>query len=111
MLPHHGGLIVEYVGMPDLPDYMEGIRHKERVYAANGLPALFLYPDDLRGPGSPEVIERRIYAATSQRRLPPCRAKTYATPPPSPPPFHLRLLSGTCHRTPSGCTYRAHFPH
>jgi hypothetical protein len=62
-LPHHGGLIVEYAGMPDRPDYMEGIRHKERVYAANGLRALFLYPDDLRGPGWPESAIRRIVSA------------------------------------------------
>jgi len=63
VLPHHGGLIVEYAGMPDLPDYMEGIRHKERVYAANCLQALFLYPDDLHGPRWPEKALVQIHRA------------------------------------------------
>ena len=44
--------------MPDKPDYMDGVRHKERVFDANGVPAVFLYPRDLRGPKWPErVIE------------------------------------------------------
>ena len=29
MLPSYGNLVVEYAGMPDRPDYMAGIRHKE----------------------------------------------------------------------------------
>ena len=65
-LPHHGGLIVEYAGMPDVPAYMQGIRHKERVYAANGLRALFLYPGGLRGPRWTEAVARRIYTTAFQ---------------------------------------------
>ena len=49
-LPTCGGLIVEYAGMPDVPGYMQGVRHKERVYAGNRMPALFLYPRNLRWP-------------------------------------------------------------
>jgi len=41
-LPTYDGLIVEYAGMPEIPEYMAGIRHKKRVYRANGLPAVFL---------------------------------------------------------------------
>ena len=64
-LPTYGGLILEYAGMPDVPDYMEGIRHKVRVYAANGLPALFLYPGDLQGPRWPERVVDTIRRAGS----------------------------------------------
>ena len=38
-LPYHNDLIVEYAGMPDRPDYMEGIRHKQIAYRDNHLPA------------------------------------------------------------------------
>jgi hypothetical protein len=62
-LPHHDGLIVEYAGMPDVPAYMAGVRHKERAYDYNGVPALFLYPTDLTGPRWPEKVIERIKAA------------------------------------------------
>ena len=66
VLPHHDGLIVEYAGMPDKPDYMAGIRHKERVYAYNGVPALFIYPVDLTGPRWPEKVIEKVQAAYSE---------------------------------------------
>jgi hypothetical protein len=59
-LPNYGNLIVEYAGMPDRPDYMAGVRHKEAAYAANGVPALFIYPVDLAGPVWPQQVVRRI---------------------------------------------------
>ena len=40
----YGGLVVEYAGMPEMEDYMRGIRHKEQVYRGNGIEAVFLYP-------------------------------------------------------------------
>jgi len=43
-------------------------RHKRGVYAANGIPAMFLCPGDLCRPGWAESVTRRIYDATSQRR-------------------------------------------
>ena len=49
-LPHHGGLIVEYAGMMNCCDYRDGIGHKQQVFADNGVPAVFLYPEDLYGP-------------------------------------------------------------
>lgn len=61
-LPAYGGLIVEYAGMPDVPDYMAGIRHKRRVFEANGIQAVFLYPEDLRGPRWEEEAIARIDA-------------------------------------------------
>ncbi len=60
------GLVLEYAGMPDRPDYMAGIRKKERVYAQNNVPAVFVYPQDLRGPSWPaQVVEqiRGVYHA------------------------------------------------
>lgn len=50
------GLVLEYAGMPDRGDYMAGIRKKEQVYARNNVPALFLYPQDLRGPSWPARV-------------------------------------------------------
>jgi hypothetical protein len=55
-LPEHGRLIVEYAGMPDVPDYLAGIRHKQEAYAANGIAAIFVYPQDLRGTNWPERL-------------------------------------------------------
>lgn len=54
------GLVLEYAGMPDRPDYMAGIRKKERVYAQNNIPAVFLYPQDLRGRHWPTQVVERI---------------------------------------------------
>ena len=65
-LAAYGGLILEYAGMPDVPDYMRGIRHKEQAYAQNCVQALFLYPDDLCGPGWPERVVKRIRRAGQQ---------------------------------------------
>jgi hypothetical protein len=48
-LPTYGGLVVEYAGMMDVPDYAAGIEHKIAAYDANEIPAVFVYPEDLRG--------------------------------------------------------------
>ncbi len=81
-LPTYDGLIVEYAGMPDIPEYTVGIRYKERAYRANDIPAMFVYPDDLTGPDWPERILEGIavksvwydsftrYPATSGVQLP-----------------------------------------
>ena len=61
-----------YAGMPDIADYMQGIEHKQQVYRANSLPAVFLYPADLRGPNWPEkVVDQILHAVEPQRRTPP----------------------------------------
>ena len=63
-LPTYGGLIVEYAGMPDVPEYREGIRHKHHVYQANRIPAAFIYPGDLHGPQwQQRILHRLQYAA------------------------------------------------
>ena len=62
-LPGYNGLIVEYAGMPDVQEYMAGIRHKSRVYAANGIPAVFVYPYDIQGPNWPEKVVGQIERA------------------------------------------------
>ena len=67
-LMQHEGLIIEYAGMPDVPDYRDGIRHKRQVYEANQIPAVFLYPQDLSGPDWPERVIERIDRAARQAR-------------------------------------------
>jgi hypothetical protein len=62
-LPQYGGLVIEYAGMMDVPDYAAGIQHKQRVYAANAIPALFVYPQDLTGRDWPRRLVDRIYQA------------------------------------------------
>jgi len=62
-LPTYSSLIVEYAGMPDRPDYMRGIRQKQRVYQANEIPAVFVYPENLKGPRWPERVLERISRA------------------------------------------------
>ena len=59
-LPTYGNLIVEYAGMPDRPDYMAGIRHKQAAYHSNGVPAVFVYPRDLTGRTWPQMTVARI---------------------------------------------------
>jgi hypothetical protein len=78
-LPDYGGLIVEYAGMPDRPEYMAGIRHKQKVYAANGVPAVFVYPDDLRAREWPEEVIARIgsYRPDQKMILPYDAGQTY----------------------------------
>jgi hypothetical protein len=60
-LPGHGGLILEYAGMMDRFDYATGIDLKRRVYAANNMPAMFVYPGDLRGPSWPDRLAARLH--------------------------------------------------
>ena len=67
-LPKYKGLIVEYAGMPDIPEYMAGIRHKQRAYGANNKPALFIYPDDLKGSHWPERVVNWIVDASARYR-------------------------------------------
>ena len=43
------GMLIEYFGRPDDPHYAAGMAKKKTVYDANGLSALMLKPDDLRG--------------------------------------------------------------
>ena len=66
-LPTYNGLIIEYAGMPDLPGYAAGIQHKMRVYAANGISAVFVYPEDVKGPSWPERVMERVRQAAKPR--------------------------------------------
>ncbi len=72
-LPNRNGTIVEYAGMPDVPEYMQGVRHKQRTYEANGIPAMFVYPNDLTGPDWPGRLMERIYSEGK-------RDKNFGTP-------------------------------
>lgn len=76
-LPTYGGLILEYAGMPDVPEYLQGIRHKQHVYRANRIPAVFIYPDDLHGPQWPQhLLDRLAYTADRES----CRYGTFTEP-------------------------------
>ena len=72
-LPTYNGLIVEYAGMPDIPDYMAGVRRKKSVYRANGMPALFIYPKDISGYRWPQKVMTRIADTASAY----CQPKRY----------------------------------
>jgi hypothetical protein len=65
-LPSYAGLIVEYAGMPDKPEYMAGIRHKQRVYKDNEIPAMFVFPDELTGPDWPKLLYEKLQQETNQ---------------------------------------------
>lgn len=62
-LPQHNGLVVEYAGMMDVPDYARGIAHKQQAFAANSIVAHFVYPWDLREPNWPDQLVERLGAA------------------------------------------------
>lgn len=70
-LPTYDGLIIEYAGMMDRPDYAAGIRHKAATYARNGIPALFVYPMDLQERDWRERTIERIRQAPSPSYGPP----------------------------------------
>jgi hypothetical protein len=72
-LPEQGWLIVEYAGMPDVPDYAAGIQHKKQVYRENGLSAIFILPTDLRGQGWPSKALDYIQSAYSSTQQDLCR--------------------------------------
>lgn len=59
-LPQHNGIVVEYAGMMDIPDYARGIAHKQQAFAANAIPVLFVYPEDLVKPGWAQNLVERI---------------------------------------------------
>jgi hypothetical protein len=62
-LPQYAWLLVEYAGMPDRPDYMAGIRHKQAAFQNNGIPAVFIYPQDLQGGDWPTQVHQKIVGA------------------------------------------------
>jgi len=65
-VPSLNSLVIEHAGMPHVPAYMVGIRRKQRVYCANEIPRLFVYPEQLQGPNWPEKLVEGIYEAGRQ---------------------------------------------
>lgn len=63
--------------MMDVPAYAAGIRHKAGVYAANGNPALFVYPSDLHRPRWPQRLIARIRTAGEHARGAYARGPSY----------------------------------
>ena len=86
-LPTYGNMVVEYAGMMDVPDYAAGIQHKSRAYARNGIPAMFVYPQDISGRDWPAALMAKIYQAyretVRRHRIPgmnPPQNATYSHP-------------------------------
>ena len=52
------GILVEYCGVKDNAGYDAGMRKKQAVYESNGLTAVMLTPDDLRGNWPGKVLGR-----------------------------------------------------
>lgn len=52
------GIVTEYGGRLDSPDYAAQWGHKQHVYAANGIDALMLTPADLRGDWPNRLLDR-----------------------------------------------------
>ena len=100
-LPGYGGLILEYAGMMDIPDYAAGIRHKRRAYARNERQVLFVYPRDLRGQEWPERLMQRIQRARTFRGYPTYGFRTYRRR----PAYAPRVLRRTPYRTIGRQTY------
>jgi hypothetical protein len=55
----------------DVPDYAAGIRHKTDVYRANGVPAVFVYTEDLAQPCWPDAVIKVIRRTFSGCTKPP----------------------------------------
>jgi hypothetical protein len=48
------------------PGHCQGILHKQHAYRVNRIPALFVYPADLRGPAWPARLIKRVYHAAAR---------------------------------------------
>ena len=60
------GILIEYFGMRDRPDYEAGIRKKQAVYERNGLKAVVLRPEGLSG-NWPERVLSEIEGILAER--------------------------------------------
>lgn len=60
------GIFIEYAGLVDRPEYAASLAHKQEVYRHNGLTALLLDRDDLRG-NWPDWILGRIEDVLADR--------------------------------------------
>jgi len=57
VLPEYG-MLIEYFGRPEDPAYATGMARKELAYGENGLAALFVSPEDLRGNWPDRILEQ-----------------------------------------------------
>lgn len=65
-LPTYNGLVIEYAGMKGVPSQAPLIAQRQQTYAANAVPAVFMYPEDLAAPDWPDELTRRIEQAAYQ---------------------------------------------
>lgn len=61
-LPSYGGSVIEYAGNVDKQES----EHKQQVYRANEIPAVFMYPNDLADPKLAEQLFQLMYEATKK---------------------------------------------
>ena len=59
-LPTYNGLLVEYADERPTADRESTIQRQKRVYHANDIPAVFVYPMDLAKPNADEKLYERI---------------------------------------------------
>jgi hypothetical protein len=62
-LREHNSLVIECAHGPDRQQYMREAHTRQQVYKANGVPALYVYPADLTGPGWSGRLADRIHEA------------------------------------------------
>ena len=80
-VPGNERIIVEYAGMPDVPEYRVSLAYKRNVYQANGVKAMFIYPSDLRGAyWTDRVADRILAAAGGYRNFKRYRARSATRP-------------------------------
>ena len=69
-LPTCQGMIVEYASVSDSPEERNTIRHRQDTYARNGIPALFVHPEDVGRPLWEKDLIHRITIAEQAYRIP-----------------------------------------
>jgi len=79
-LPGFDGLVVEYAGMPDIPDYMAGIRRKQNVFRSHRIPAVFIYPSETQRSGWRYHVLGRIHDAYQTYQWRKCWAHVLEAP-------------------------------
>lgn len=70
-------LIVEYAGMQNNPDYDKGVAKKKKLYKANGLDALFLYPEDIYSKNWQDSLKNKLMRYQASRASGSARGNHY----------------------------------
>ena len=79
-LPAYGGILVEYAISPTGEDSHADIKHKRDTYNRNGVPALFVSPEDLTRPNWDERLLKQIEHLGEAYSVPPGLTGRYVQP-------------------------------